>query len=84
MTRDEAVRGRALGPLQHLAIVLDDELRSFPSIDYQQYPDGIDPSGGGAQITGLFSKDDAKNLALVLQTGALPVDFVVVSRKAFG
>jgi SecD/SecF fusion protein len=81
ITRDEAIRGRALGIPQHFAIVLDDELRSYPQIDYKQYPDGIDPTGGGAQITGLQSLGEAKRLALVLQTGALPVKFVTVERS---
>jgi SecD/SecF fusion protein len=86
ITREEAVRGQLLASrlgltgnqadnaLQHFAIVLDNEIRSFPSIDYRQYPDGIDPING-AQITGIASAQEAKNLALVLQTGALPVEF---------
>jgi len=80
ITRLEAVRGQTLGVPQHFAIVLDNELRSFPQIEYQKYPDGIDPSSGGAEITGLASLSEAKNLALVLQTGALPVKFVTVER----
>jgi SecD/SecF fusion protein len=59
---------------QSFAIVLDGEIRSFPSIDFDDLPDGI--SGGQAQITGLDSIQEAKDLALVLQTGALPVEFV--------
>src|SRR6266545_5712241 len=31
---------------QHFAISLDSELISVPQIDYKQYPDGIDSSGG--------------------------------------
>jgi SecD/SecF fusion protein len=58
---------------QHFAIVLDDEIRSFPQIDFDDNPDGI--AGGSAQITGLAGIDEAKDLALVLQTGALPVEF---------
>ena len=81
ITREEAIRGRALDRAQHFAIVLDNEIRSFPQIDFKQYPDGIDPTGGGAQITGLASLSEAKNLALVLQTGALPVKFVTVERS---
>ncbi len=81
ISRDEAIRGRALGQPQHFAIVLDNEIRSFPQIDYNLYPDGIDPTGGGAQITGLASLGEAKNLALVLQTGALPVKFITVERS---
>src|SRR5262249_10293053 len=41
--------------------------------------DGIDPVNG-ARITGLSSFDEAKNLALVLQTGALPVSFTQLER----
>jgi SecD/SecF fusion protein len=76
VTKNEAVRGSIQKTQQHFAIVLDNEIRSYPSIDYTQYPDGIDPTGGGAQITGMSSPGEAKNLALVLQTGALPVKFV--------
>jgi SecD/SecF fusion protein len=79
ITRAEATRGRLRGALQHFAIVLDGELKSFPSIDYNQYPDGIDPING-AQITGIRSVGEAKDLALVLQTGALPVNFVQAER----
>jgi SecD/SecF fusion protein len=80
ITRNEAIRGRIKGTDQHFAIVLDNEIRSFPSIDYKQYPNGIDPTGGGAQITGIASISEAKNLAIVLQTGALPVRFVTLER----
>jgi SecD/SecF fusion protein len=63
---------------QAFAIVLDGEIRSFPIIDFTdpQLADGI--AGGNAEITGLDSLDEAKDLALVLQTGALPVEFVQV------
>jgi SecD/SecF fusion protein len=80
VTKDEAVRGSIQQAQQHFAIVLDDQIRSFPSIDYSQYPDGIDPTGGGAQITGMANLKEAQNLALVLQTGALPVQFVPLER----
>jgi SecD/SecF fusion protein len=76
VTKHEAIRGAIQGSSQSFAIVLDDELRSWPSIDYTKYPQGIDPTGGGAQITGIGSVGEAKNLALVLQTGALPINFV--------
>ena len=65
---------------QHFAIVLDGQLQSTPYIDFKQNPDGI--PGPNAQIDmgqgGTFS--DAKNLALVLQTGALPVSFTQIER----
>jgi SecD/SecF fusion protein len=63
---------------QNFAIVLDQEIRSFPSIDFRQYPDGI-RGDNGAQITGIGDISEAQDLALVLQTGALPVEFVTLS-----
>lgn len=83
VTRELARRGRAQAALlrvedeqayQHFAIVLDNEIRSWPSINFNENPDGI--AGGSAQITGLDSLEEAENLALVLQTGALPYTFV--------
>jgi SecD/SecF fusion protein len=79
ITRAEAQRGKLRGVAQHFAIVLDRQIQSFPQIDYTQYPDGIDPING-AQITGLRDFTEAKNIALVLQTGALPVNFVQIER----
>jgi SecD/SecF fusion protein len=80
VTKNEAIRGSISGVNQHFAIVLDNEIRSWPQIDYKDLPNGIDPTGTGAQITGLTSFNEAKNLALVLQTGALPVNFVPLER----
>src|SRR5207253_11172390 len=57
ITRHEAQRGRLRGQQQHFAIVLDGEMKSFPSIDYTQYPDGIDPVNG-AQITGIPTTEE--------------------------
>jgi SecD/SecF fusion protein len=65
---------------QHFAIVLDGDLKSTPYIDYKQNPDGIDPTGGGAEISNINSIGEAKDLALVLQTGALPVKFEQIER----
>jgi protein-export membrane protein SecD len=80
VTRAEAQRGAALQAPQHFAIVLDNQIRSWPQIDYTQYPSGIDPTGNGAQITGLTNASEAKSIALVLQTGALPVKFNTIER----
>ncbi len=70
--------GSAQPLFQHFAIVLDGEIRSFPYIDYTQNPDGI--NSPQAQITGLSSQAEADDLALVLQTGALPLKFEQVDR----
>jgi SecD/SecF fusion protein len=82
VTKNEAVRGSIRGTPQHFAIVLDDEIRSFPQIDYTDpsVSGGINPAGTGAQITGMASLKEAQNLALVMQTGALPVNFIPLER----
>ena len=41
-----------------------------------ELPNGIDPTGTGAEITGIGSTSEANDLAFVLQTGALPINFV--------
>jgi SecD/SecF fusion protein len=90
ITRAEAQRGKLLTStvgqgttdiFQHFAIVLDREIKSWPQIDWHDNPNGISGSGG-AQITGSFSVKEAKDLALVLQTGALPVKFVTLDQTA--
>jgi SecD/SecF fusion protein len=80
VTKNEAVRGQIQQVPQHFAIVLDNEIRSWPQIDYNDLPNGINPAGTGAQITGMANLKEAKNLALVLQTGALPVNFIPLER----
>jgi len=86
ITRELAARGQTVsnqigshdGALQSFAIVLDREIKSAPTVDWVQNPDGI--SGGSAQITGIGDAGEAKDLALVLQTGALPVEFEQIDR----
>src|SRR3954471_11748274 len=81
ITRSEYVRGKLRNAPQHFAIVLDREIRSWPQIDYT---DGSLAGGisGNAQITGIGSVKEAKDIALVLQTGALPVEFVTLDQTA--
>ncbi|HXK15799.1 MAG TPA: protein translocase subunit SecD, partial [Gaiellaceae bacterium] len=82
VTKNEGLRGQIRKQSQHFAIVLDNEIRSWPQIDYtdSSVNNGINPTGTGAQITGIGSLKEAQNLALVLQTGALPVKFVPLER----
>jgi SecD/SecF fusion protein len=94
ITRREAQRGAARAAAagasgsqavntyaQHFAIVLDRKIESAPYIDFNQNPDGI-PGDNGAQIQlgkgGTIG--EAKQLALVLQTGALPINFITAER----
>jgi SecD/SecF fusion protein len=89
ITRKEAERGKLLSNTigqgqqinQHFAIVLDNEIKSWPQIDWKQNPNGIEGTNG-AQITGSFSVKEAKDLALVLRTGALPYKFVTLDQTA--
>jgi SecD/SecF fusion protein len=90
ITREEANRGQTKFDLagksgdyknyaQHFAIVLDQQLESTPFIDFKQNPDGI--PGPNAEIDlGGGSIGEAKSLALVLQTGALPLTFTPIER----
>jgi SecD/SecF fusion protein len=59
---------------QQFAIVLDREIKSAPTVSFKDNPNGI-PGNTGAEITGIGSISEAKDLALVLQTGALPYNF---------
>ena len=63
---------------QHFAVELDGKLVTVPSIDFNQYPDGIG-SGGGADITGGFTSTSAQDLATLLQDGALPINLRLIS-----
>ncbi len=92
ITNREADRGRARHNItggqgdpgdsfQHFAIVLDRQIKSWPSIDFEQYPNGIGGTNG-AQITGIGDIDEAQDLALVLQSGALPVTFKTLETTA--
>jgi SecD/SecF fusion protein len=88
ITKAIAIRGREQQlpgtrkeqALQHFAVELDGQLITVPSIDYTQYPEGIDATTG-SQISGGFTLTSAQNLANELQSGALPVKLVLISRS---
>jgi SecD/SecF fusion protein len=61
------------------AIVVDNELVSAPTVDYERFPNGIDATlTGGSEITGV-SRDEAERVALEVQSGSLPFKFVPIS-----
>jgi SecD/SecF fusion protein len=66
--------------VQHFAIVLDGQLQSTPYIDFQQNPDGIPGPNAEIDLGQGGTIGEAKDLALVLQTGALPVSFKQIER----
>jgi SecD/SecF fusion protein len=80
ITRNLHIRGNLRNAPQHFAIVLDREIRTWPQIDYTDSSLAGGISGGRAQIEGLDSLQEAKDIAIVLQTGALPVKFVTLDR----
>ncbi len=88
VTREIAERGqnRQLpgisknGALQHFAVVLDNQVITAPSIDFTQYPEGID-AATGSQISGGFTLTSAQNLADELQSGALPIKLELISQS---
>lgn len=59
------------------AIILDDKVLSAPNIN--------EPiQGGSAQISGSFTVEAAHQLAISLQSGALPVDLTVIEERTVG
>jgi SecD/SecF fusion protein len=66
--------------LQHFAVALDGQLITAPSIDYTQYPEGIETTQG-SQISGGFTITSAQALANELQSGALPIRLELISNS---
>jgi preprotein translocase subunit SecD len=66
---------------QQFAIVLDGNMKSTPTIDFDDNPAGI-PGDNGAMITGV-TMSEAKALALVLRSGSIP-QLQVVSEEETG
>src|SRR3954452_12291090 len=93
VTRKIAQRGQAqaIGPVGpeeaealsgHFAVILDNEVKSRPIINFAENPDGID-GREGAQIGGGFGGshglEEAQELATTLQIGALPINLKLIS-----
>ncbi|MGC1851429.1 MAG: protein translocase subunit SecD [Solirubrobacterales bacterium] len=91
VTRQIAQRGqaRAIGPASgeqaaqlsgRFAVVLDNEVKTRPIIDFSKNPDGID-GRTGAEISGGFTNiTEAQDLATFLQIGALPINLKLISQ----
>ncbi|MES5823123.1 protein translocase subunit SecD [Streptomyces sp. RG80] len=70
-------------PSRRVAIVLDGKVISSPQVD-PSVGCGTGISGGSTQITGSFSADEAKKLALLVNGGALPVPVETVEQRTVG
>lgn len=55
-------------PTRQLAIVLDDRVISAPQVQTPSFDDEV-------QVTGDFTENEARDLAKILEFGAVPVDF---------
>jgi preprotein translocase subunit SecD len=62
---------------KRLAIVLDDNVYSAPVIQ-EKIP------GGEARITGSFTTEEARDLAIVLRAGALPAPVTILEERTVG
>jgi SecD/SecF fusion protein len=83
ITAGIAQEGLSAGRALPNAIVVDNRLVASPTIDPQQFPDGIDadsPTNPGSEITGLTTSD-ASRIALEIQSGTLPVKFSPYSQN---
>jgi SecD/SecF fusion protein len=65
-----------LNYVRQFAVILDGQLETYPYIDFQRTPDGI---GKNSQITGVTASE-AKDVATVLASGSLPVEFARLSQ----
>ena len=65
-----------LNYVRQFAVILDGALETYPYIDFQRTPDGI---GKNSQITGVTA-GEARDVATVLASGSLPVEFARLSQ----
>jgi preprotein translocase subunit SecD len=71
----ERVTGENVG--KRLAIVLDNKVYSAPTIQEKI-------AGGKARITGRFTMEEARDLAIILRAGALPAPVTVLEERTVG
>lgn len=74
VTEKLATAGAITGTISRMAIVLDDEVQSAPTVKEKI-------TGNSAEITGNIPLKEVQNTVLVLQTGALPVELKIVDKS---
>ncbi|MFJ8663331.1 protein translocase subunit SecD [Streptomyces sp. NPDC093795] len=82
LTGDAACAAPA-DPARRVAIVLDGSVVSAPGMQ-AGVPCGAGIGGGSAQITGGFSAPEARDLAALVEGGALPVPVTTVEQSTVG
>ncbi|MER6017853.1 protein translocase subunit SecD, partial [Streptomyces anulatus] len=68
---------------RRVAIVLDEKVISSPQVD-PSVGCKVGLPSGATQITGSFSADEARDLALLIKGGALPVPVEIVEQRTVG
>ncbi|MFI8182666.1 protein translocase subunit SecD [Actinacidiphila glaucinigra] len=79
----EAACHPAGDPARRVAIVLDDKVISSPQVD-PSVACGTGITGGSTRITGTFDDGGARELALLISGGALPVPVETVEQRTVG
>ncbi|MET9773666.1 protein translocase subunit SecD [Streptomyces sp. NPDC006367] len=79
----EAACHPAGDPKRRVAIVLDNKIISSPQVD-PSVTCGAGIAGGSTQITGSFDDAEARELALLIKGGALPVPVETVEQRTIG
>ena len=70
-------------PKRRIAIVLDGEIISSPEVN-QGIGCNVGIRGGATDITGNFTATDAKDLAALIEGGALPLELKAISDRLVG
>jgi SecD/SecF fusion protein len=70
-------------PKRRIAIVLDKEIISSPPLD-PSVPCRTGIPGAGADITGSFTHEEARDLAVLIKGGALPVPLTLLEQRTVG
>jgi SecD/SecF fusion protein len=70
-------------PTRRIAIVLDDKVISSPQVN-ETVACNVGIAGGSTQITGNFTPEEAKDLAALIQGGALPVPVSIIEQRVVG
>lgn len=70
-------------PARRIAIVLDDRVISSPQLD-PSIGCGVGIAGGSTEISGQFSQEEARELAVLIEGGALPVPVEIIEQRTVG
>lgn len=79
----EAACNPAGDPKRRIAIVLDGEIISSPEVNTDVGCD-VGIRGGSTDITGNFTSEEAKDLAALIEGGALPLELRAISDRLVG